>query len=116
MGWFWNSGTNRDEEIIKNEVSNINNVLANLSKYLDHISSSGEYCSIQKVEGYFMDIDRHIQEIQNVSRRISASSAAKIKVSWIDGRSLYLPEWETCFQMVMAKISQDFECGKYMNI
>ena len=41
---------------------------------------------------------------------------AKIKVTWTDGRMLHLPEWETCFQMVMAKISQDFECGKYMNI
>lgn len=46
MGWFWNSGTNKDEEVIKNQISNINKVLTDLLKYLDHISSSGEYCSM----------------------------------------------------------------------
>lgn len=116
MGWFWNSGTNKDEEIIKNQISNINKVLTDLLKYLDHISSSGEYCSMQQVERYFAEIDRYMQEIQTVSRRLSTSVAAKIKVSWTDGRSLYLPELETCFQMVMEKISQDFECGKYINV
>ena len=56
MGWFWNSGTNKDEEVIKNQISNINKVLTDLLKYLDHISSSGEYCSMQQVERYFTDI------------------------------------------------------------
>ena len=116
MSWFWNSTPSREEQEIKNNISSINRELTEIATYLDHISSTGEYFHAQVIEQHFSKIEKCINNIRSAASKISTSKAVKIMVHWMDGRLLCLPEWETCFQMVMAKISQDFECGKYMNV